>query len=381
MNRGRSSTQARLIRWSVQGSCLGIAVTLAIVAYTLGPETLHAVRTLPVCLPFALAGLVGGAWASLAMRIWLVARSLKHPLPYRHALAIALSTEFGVAASPGGVGGTAIRLALLRRVGVPLTAGTAMAAVDAVTDAAFFGVVTVLAVVVFLTDPQWHSILGSFHVPPSALPAALVLAAIVAVLSRGAWKAGCSPRPLQRICGRFAFLRKFRLPARLRRMRTRSRSGLRRVRRSMLLLVRRRRGILLANFCLACVQWSCRYGVLPVLLLGLGSHRNPLPLVFIQGILFSISLLLMIPGGGGIVELLSALILPLFLPKPLIGLTVLIWRFFTYYAALVVGGAVFLWTLGRWGVRIPQRALSAPDAHAPATDPTSPGNTPSAASG
>lgn len=360
MNRGKTSTRARLLRWSIQGACLGIATTLAILAYTLGPETVHAIRTLPWYLPLVLAGLVAGAWASLAMRIWLVARSLKHPIPYRHAAVIALSTEFGVAASPGGMGGTAIRLALLRRAGVPLTAGTTMSAVDAATDAAFFCVVTLLAVVVFITDPEWHSLLGAIHVSPLALPVAAVVAALIAFLTRTAWKTGRSPRPLHEISQRFPFLLRFRLPARLRRLRSRSRIGIRRVRRSVLLLVHRRRGILLANFCLACIQWSCRYGVLPVLLLGLDCHRNPLPLVFIQGILFSISLMLMIPGGGGIVELLSALILPLFLPKPLIGVVVFIWRFYVYYMALIVGGIVFAWALRRWGVRIPRDAL--PDA-------------------
>ena len=375
MNRGKTSTRARLLRWSIQGACLGIATTLVIVACTLGPETVHAVRALPWHLPLVLAGLVAGAWASLAMRIWLVARSLKHPIPYRHALVIALSTEFGVAASPGGVGGTAIRLALLRRAGVPLTAGTTMSAVDAATDAAFFLVVTVLAVIVFIVDPEWHSLLGAIRPSPVALAAGVAAAALLIVLTRTAWKTGRSPRPLHGLSQRVPFLRRFRLPARLRRLRARSRIGLRRVRRSALLLVRRRRRILLANFCLACVQWCCRYGILPVLLLGLDCRRNPLPLVFIQGILFSVSLMLMVPGGGGIVELLSALILPLFLPKQWIGLVVLIWRAYVYYLALVVGGIVFAWTLRRWGVKIPQASLPAAapvraaEAEQPSTNP------------
>jgi uncharacterized protein (TIRG00374 family) len=63
--------------------------------------------------------------------------------------------------------------------------------------------------------------------------------------------------------------------------------------------------------------------------------------MIVQGILFTVSLVLVVPGGGGSVELLALLILPHFIPKSLIGVVLLMWRFLTYHLNILVGGAAF----------------------------------------
>jgi uncharacterized protein (TIRG00374 family) len=94
------------------------------------------------------------------------------------------------------------------------------------------------------------------------------------------------------------------------------------------------------------VQWTCRYGVLPLTFHALGVDVPVLPLMLLQGCLFLLSLLVVMPGGGGSVELLSGALLPLFAPAALVGPAVLIWRVATYHLYVLAGGAM-LWRLWR----------------------------------
>ncbi|OPZ72343.1 MAG: hypothetical protein BWY82_01432 [Verrucomicrobia bacterium ADurb.Bin474] len=92
---------------------------------------------------------------------------------------------------------------------------------------------------------------------------------------------------------------------------------------------------------IASIQWTCRYGVLVLLLNAMGVSMDPLALFLLQGSLFALSLVVVIPGGGGSVELLSSLIL-----NPMMGssalVVVVLWRFFTYYLYLLGGGIAFV---------------------------------------
>jgi uncharacterized membrane protein YbhN (UPF0104 family) len=48
-----------------------------------------------------------------------------------------------------------------------------------------------------------------------------------------------------------------------------------------------------------------------------------------------------VPGGGGAVEVLAALILPAFVPVALVGAVVLLWRLLTFHLYLLGGGTAF----------------------------------------
>jgi uncharacterized protein (TIRG00374 family) len=80
-----------------------------------------------------------------------------------------------------------------------------------------------------------------------------------------------------------------------------------------------------------------------VIIWSLGIELNPLPLMAAQGLLFMISLLVVVPGGGGSVELLSAVLLPGFVPSAVVGIVVAMWRMFTYYLYVVGGALVFFY--------------------------------------
>ncbi len=93
---------------------------------------------------------------------------------------------------------------------------------------------------------------------------------------------------------------------------------------------------------LAFVQGSCRYGILPLLVLSFGPPVSVLPLVPIQALLWALSLVLVVPGGGGSVEIISLVFLSTMLPSENVAVVVLVWRFLTYHLNWIIGLIAFL---------------------------------------
>ena len=329
----------RMLRWVLQGVALAGVATVGVFFFTVRPETWTQLRHFnPLWLPF-LAALAFTAWACNGARVWLFCRALGYPLTYRTALQASLSQEFGVAATPAGIGGAVIRLALLKRAGVPVAASGSMLASDAAIDVIFFALLAPFAAWVMLHDAVFARVLERLdqRMLLPGLAAAMVGVATFVVLLRSAW----FHRWLERCAGATTFGRNRRLPARHRFLRRATARTLRRMREALVLLWGRRKSALVLNFLLASVQWTCRYSLLPLILLAVHSPVNPVPLFLAQGLLFMLSMLVVVPGGGGAVEVLTALILPAFVPVPLVGAVVLLWRLLTFHLYLLGGGAAF----------------------------------------
>ena len=343
MGGDRQFTLRQLVRYAAQGAAMTAVIAVILVLCTVSSESWDQVRAFPVRLLAALPFMVAVSWLCNGGRVWLLTRSLGHRLSYRQALAVSMSQEFGIAATPGGLGGTALRLTLLRRAGVPLSQATTMLGADVFLDSLFFALITLGAGIAVALSPSWRALLGgAFTLSPRraalglGLLAALVLAAwVVRRLWRGAVGALAGTRHGRRL----------RLGARLRLAEARLKSGVRHAWHAAGVLFGGRKMYLAGDFALTAVQWSCRYGVLPLLLLGCGTDLNPLPVMILQGLLFMTSLVLVVPGGGGGIELLSVFILPALVPTAVVGMVVLLWRFCTYHLYLVAGGLVFFWTV------------------------------------
>ena len=329
----------RMLRWVLQGVALAGVATVGVFFFTVRPETWTQLRTFnPLWLPL-LAAMVFTAWACNGARVWLFCRALGYPLTYRTALQASLSQEFGVAATPAGIGGAVIRLTLLHRAGVPVTHSGSMLASDAAIDVLFFTLLAPFAAWVMLHDTLFARVLE--RMDGRAVVPVLIAAAGGAILLAALLRSTRFHGRVERLAGATHFGRSRRLAARHRFLRRATSRTLRRMRDSLALLWGRRKSALVLNFALASVQWTCRYSLLPLILLAVGSRVNPVPLFLAQGLLFMLSMLVVVPGGGGAVEVLAALILPAFVPVPLVGAVVLIWRLFTYHLYLIGGGTAF----------------------------------------
>lgn len=352
MKRAPTLNQVRLLRYVLQGVALGAVATVLVLVFTTGEDTWEHLRDFsPAYLPLLVA-MVLTAWSCNGARVWLMCRAMGHRLLYRQALAVSLSSEFGIAATPAGVGGTVIRLTLLRQAGVPFVTSGSLLAADAAVDVVFFGLLAPFAVYLLVHEGLLRAVVDEPSQTDTLVVFALVAGAVAGLVlllrSEG------FHRGLARLLGATEFGRRRRLVARHRHLRTSVRRSIRRIAGSLAFLWRERKGALLLNLSLASLQWCCRYMILPVILLSLNTPVNPLPLFLVQGVLFALSLLVVAPGGGGSVELLTALVLPGFVSSGLIGVVVVVWRFFTYHLYLMGGGAVFFYTCHRLHRIFPQ---------------------------
>ncbi|MBN2703389.1 MAG: flippase-like domain-containing protein [Pontiellaceae bacterium] len=322
---------------AVQGLALTIMVSSCVMFYTTSDETLRELRTQvkwPLVPLLAIPVLL--SWICNGTRFYLMTRCIGHSLPWFRAVAIAISSEFGIAASPGGLGGAAIRLGFLKKSGISIVHGGALMTADLFIDKLLFIIATPFALSILV-----HRFDGaSMAVNWKPLLALLIPPLVVAVLF-GIRRHGF------RMLRQHGLLQSLRLEGRVRLARRNLLHGFRQGRSAIGLIFRNHRKSVLINTLLSGTQIACRYSVLPLAIGLLGISVNPVPLILIQGILFFISILAVAPGGGGSVELLAALALSKLMPLHLVGVAVLLWRLFTYHFYLVFGGMVFAATFRR----------------------------------
>ena len=332
-------------RRALPALALGVLATAGVLWATVSPESLLRIREVKGLYLVAAAGMVFCSWACAAGKVWLLFRSFGYRTGFGQALTVTLATEFGIAVSPAGVGGSVMFLTLLRRAGIPLAVGGSMLAVDAAVDLAFFAVLTpfVLATIyTFLEGAESSLNLGAV---PWAIAVAGLGAAAALLLAFLAGKIST-----RRILARTRAVAPdglVRCLAWLRLLRWKAGQAARLTWEAGRLLLLDKRPALCAMFLLATSGWLCRYAVLPLILLGFSAQGNPFSLMAVQGFLFAMSLMLVLPGGGGSIELVGSLLIQPFVPRSAVGIVLLVWRFLTFHLYLLVGGAVFLCFRGR----------------------------------
>jgi glycosyltransferase 2 family protein len=334
----------RYLRLGLQGAVLCVLAAILVLYFTVKPETWNYLSSFDKRFAPVIIGAVVIAWFCNGGRIYVNARALGHRLSFVQSICVSLSMEFGIAASPAGMGGAAIRMYLLKKARVPLTTSASMMTADAAVDLVFFGILTPVAVYYLLRDRNLEGLFAEVSAWQILLGTGLVVGAaglIVMFFLSGLWE-----RVIHAIADATPFGRRRRWPGRFRAFRSELRRSMRRSWLITRFLFRKRRWTLLANFGLASIQWLCRYGVLPLILLAFGTPENPFPLVVIQGFLFLFAMLMFLPGGGGGVEVATAFILGYFVPVPMVGIVLLFWRFATYHLYLIGGGALFFYVNG-----------------------------------
>jgi len=276
------------------------------------------------------------AWICNGLRTWLMARTLGHPMGLARAIGITLSSEFAIAATPGGVGGVGVRVLLQKRQGIPAMKSMAMFGTDVAADSLFFAMLAPFGLAALLRiEPisKWAGIAweGTLRfLNPVDGYAFWILLMLAGSVCFTVW-----------LLRHLRHRRQAKGSGRIHRYAHAAQERFRHWTDSMGDLWFRNKRVCALVVVIASIQWTCRYGVLVLLLNAMGVSLDPLALFLLQGSLFALSLVVVIPGGGGSVELLSSLIL-----NPLMGssalVVVVLWRFFTYYLYLLGGGIAFV---------------------------------------
>lgn len=249
--------------------------------------------------------------------------------------------EFAIACTPGGIGGLITRMALQKRLGMPYQKTTSLMAADWLADLFFFLALTPVGIyqawewlpsknlVIKGFGPEWVCAL-LFGFMLISLPfvfrrsLSTTLPHSVKIQLKGWWK----------------------------NLMTRLQQHYREALQCLGLIYSRYRLSYCFVLFFASLQWTCRYGVLVVILWALDLDVQPILLMLIQGSLFLIGLIVVAPGGGGAVELITSFAL-----TPMVGvqnavIAVVVWRFFTYYLYLAGGGLAFALVTYHFGVPV-----------------------------
>ena len=126
-----------------------------------GRDVLATLATIPLGAVAGLGGLALASALARAVKLRLLAMRLGHHITVPRALITAFASDAAFQATPAGAGGYPATILLLRRGGVPASAGVAMCAADQALDSALFAVALPLFCLLDLGDAvpaAWHSI-------------------------------------------------------------------------------------------------------------------------------------------------------------------------------------------------------------------------------
>jgi uncharacterized protein (TIRG00374 family) len=243
-----------------------------------------------------------------------------------------MAAEFAYCATPGGSGGPLTIMALLARNGVRPARGSAVFAMDQLSDLLFFlcALIGILIYALFQHLSQhmaWLLIVSALSMFGGLVSCVLVARyhrVLIRMGGRLLARLNVEPSTRMRWARKLlhflaAFTDTLKLPAQT----------------------------LITVFGLTCVHWILRYSVMYMALRGLGADMQWAWSFLIQMVSLSAGQFSLLPGGAGAAELTSAALLAPMVGKSTAAAAILIWRAVTYYFYLLVGGPVFLLMLGR----------------------------------
>lgn len=270
------------------------------------------------------AFIIGGiaialVWSAKAGRMYVIARAMGRRIPFVRFFQIYMTTCFVSHITPFSAGGVPMQVYLIHREGIPLGESTALTAVDIGLN------LLVLAVVVPIAFSLKREGL-SYKVPAWLGWVVAVLA--VLVVAGFLWRRffGRSSRP------KAGWLENWRREYRLFRL-------------GLTNLTRSGKSGLAVSILLTFAYWLFYLLVAPIILLGLGV-KVPWGYVLGAQLVFNfLQVLLPTPGGSGGSELLLlGIFAPILERQGERGIFILLWKFYTFYATLMMGG-FFFWRL------------------------------------
>ncbi|MEP7043143.1 MAG: flippase-like domain-containing protein [Dokdonella sp.] len=314
----------RPLLWLLATAAIGAGLLVPLLLG--GQQALTALHAIPRDGVLGLAALALASALARAIKLYVLALRLGHGTGIARALITAFASDAAFQATPAGAGGYPATVFLLRRGGMPASAGLALSAADQALDTLFFALALPFACAFDLGDAvpaSWHSL--------AWLPTAAVLAA--AIGGAAMWRARMHWWPTLRS----ALLRVRWLRERRERLRVFFAQFVGD-------LVRLQRGSLRLSAALVlsvAAQWIARYGALWLALALLG-QRLPFGLVFVaQSVALHAAQWTGVPGGIGGGDIALAAALSPWAPLAVLAPALLLWRLTTFHAVLLFGAIAF----------------------------------------
>ncbi|WP_433769222.1 lysylphosphatidylglycerol synthase transmembrane domain-containing protein [Pseudomonas putida] len=297
-----------------------------------GSETWSRLNGFPLSWLLVMFGMILLCWLINTLRLRLLLGDQREKISPVKSLGVVMAAEFAYCATPGGSGGPLTIMALLARNGVRPARGSAVFAMDQLSDLLFF--LCALSAILIYALFQHLSQRMEWLLIVSAISMFGGLICCIAVARYH--------RLVIRLGGRL-----------LVRLNVQSTTRIRWARKLLHFLAAFTDTLklpfqtLITVFALTCLHWILRYSVLYLALRGLGADLQWAWSFLIQMLSLSAGQFSLLPGGAGAAELTSAALLAPMVGKSTAAAAILIWRAVTYYFYLLVGGPVFLLMLGR----------------------------------
>nr|WP_315445591.1 lysylphosphatidylglycerol synthase transmembrane domain-containing protein [uncultured Pseudomonas sp.] len=316
----------------------GIVLLVGLLAAVLIPLLLGGsdiwarLQSFPLPWLLIMFGMIVLCWGINTLRLRLLLGDQRDQVTPLKSLGVVMAAEFAYCATPGGSGGPLTIMALLARSGVRPARGSAVFAMDQLSDLLFFlcalSGILIYALFQHLSDRMEGLLIVSAVSLFGGLCSCVLLARY--------------HRQLIRLSGRLLIRLNVRASTRRRWARK-----LLHFLAAFIDTLKLPWQTLSKVFALTCVHWLLRYSVLYLALRGLGADLQWAWSFLVQMVSLGAGQFSLLPGGAGAAELTSAALLAPMVGKSTAAAAILIWRVVTFYFYLVVGGPVFLKMLGR----------------------------------
>ena len=271
------------------------------------------------------------SWAFNALRTRMLMGALGEKISFRKAALTTISAEFAGVATPAAVGMAATYTFLFHNLGVTIGEAVGLVSIIMLTDVTYFGSIMLLAMAAeFFGGGGQFSLDMVAPIFTVVAGGALVIVLLITnfrriyhfvsrQMAKVSWLAS---RRYRLAKGTVHFLRAART---LRNM-------------TWLQLV--------SLYFITVGFWLPRYLVLIVVIYLVGAHIPFAYLLLVQGVLNLGGQMFMIPAGGGVVDTAYAAFLSPYLAAKPLAFTLLVWRTYTFYWYLIIGGPIFLYETG-----------------------------------
>jgi uncharacterized protein (TIRG00374 family) len=271
------------------------------------------------------------SWGFNALRTRMLMGALGAKISFRKAALTTISAEFAGVATPSSVGMPATYTFLFHTLGVTIGEAVGLVSIIMLTDVTYFGSTMILAIAV-----EFFGGAGQFSLK--------MVAPMLAVITGGALVIILLILNFRRVY-HFVSRQMAKVSWLARRRYSLAKGTVHFLKAARTLQTMS--WLQLATLYFVTVGfWLPRYLVLIVIIYLVGAHISLAYLVLIQGVLNLGGQMFVIPAGGGVVDTAYAAFLsPYLSPEPL-AFTLLVWRTYTFYWYLIIGGPIFLYETG-----------------------------------
>ena len=267
-------------------------------------------------------------WFSKALRIYIIVRGMGEKISPGHCFQIYLATCFISHVTPFNAGGTPLQIYLLHKKGLSLGKATAVTTIDLGLHSIVYLLVLIGTLSLNLSLLKKEGFLDQEIIRNSWIITASIIAivAIVYFAFRLSWAEKIS-----------AFMKKKGWLNRLRQEFYLFKEG-------SLLLIHSNWLSMVKAILASVIYWFFYLLLAPIIILAMGKAVEFFSLMYSQLIFNVVQPLIPTPGGSGGAEVLLSYLFRGITGSQGLGLFVLLWRAYTFYSSLLVGGFCF-WRL------------------------------------